>query len=514
MSEKISKLLQEPPIKTSIICIAAASLGYLTFKAAQNGRHDYHACPPGPPRHYLIGAMKSFPKDRFIDRFCEWAVTYGEIVYAPLPGMKMVILNSHEIAHELLSKRLSSTAGRRVSYLVSELIGWEWSTSIIQPGPHHSNQRKLLRRSIGPQTVKRHDIFIESEVVKLMTVLSTFQGNPSDTMQHCVGHLVSRATYGDKIWEEMGKDLSHWNKDAMNLIDEAFSSAWFVDVLHFVRFVPDWIPGLRFKFGLFLRSQINGLIGPSIGKLFEKEMNSSQKYDIRHINGVWSFIILNDLLEEFGESDDVRDATAVLYTAASDTTTGGIIQFLHVLFLFPTVSNRVFREIQSVTQGLRLPRISDRSQFPYTEAVWKESVRWRPFFPLGLPHVNTQDEIIRGYFIPKGTMILQNTRQGFHLFIIQTTNNSFRMMLNDPKVWGDPEVFRPERFLEPGASQKPNPLTTLFGWGMRICPGMYLADRVVLHLVATIISLYKVEPLEGSKRPDPDSIEYTPKAIQ
>lgn len=321
-----------------------------------------------------------------------------------------------------------------------------------------------------------------------MTVLSTFQGNPSDTMQHCVGHLVSRATYGDKIWEEMGKDLSHWNKDAMDLIDEAFSSAWLVDVLHFVRFVPDWIPGLRFK---EIIREGNELFPKIRYKAYQRGLELYKSGTLGHS-------ILNDLLEEFGESDDVRDATAVLYTAASDTTTGGIIQFLHVLFLFPTVSNRVSREIQSVTQGLRLPRISDRSQFPYTEAVWKESVRWRPFFPLGLPHVNTQDEIIRGYFIPKGTMILQNTR----------------MMLNDPKVWGDPEVFRPERFLEPGASQKPNPLTTLFGWGMRICPGMYLADRVVLHLVATIISLYKVEPLEGSKRPDPDSIEYTPKAIQ
>jgi hypothetical protein len=29
----------------------------------------------------------------------------------------------------------------------------------------------------------------------------------------------------------------------------------------------------------------------------------------------------------------------------------------------------------------------------------------------GLPHVNLQDEIIRGYFIPKGTVIHQNTRQ-------------------------------------------------------------------------------------------------------
>ncbi|PVF97366.1 cytochrome P450, partial [Serendipita vermifera] len=131
-------------------------------------------------------------------------------------------------------------------------------------------------------------------------------------------------------------------------------------------------------------------------------------------------------------------------------------------------------------------------------AAWKESVRWNTFFPIGLPHVVTQDETLRGYFIPKGTIVHQNTQ----------------MMLNDPKVWGDPEVYRPERWFEPDIAQKPNPFTTLFGWGLRVCPGMYLADRAVFHIVATVASLYKMEPLEGKKLPDPQTVTYMQKVIQ
>jgi hypothetical protein len=111
-----------------------------------------------------------------------------------------------------------------------------------------------------------------------------------------------------------------------------------------------------------------------------------------------------------------------------EQTSSGVIRFLYALFLFPDVSQRVFEEIQTVTQGIRLPHFNDRSQLLYTEAVWKEAARWRTFFPIGklvsfglsvyrpscfyyqgLPHVSTQDEVVRGYFVPKGTIIHQNT---------------------------------------------------------------------------------------------------------
>jgi hypothetical protein len=48
-------------------------------------------------------------------------VSSGEIVYAPLPGLKVLVINTHEAAQELLSKRPNSTAGRFIPYLVAKL---------------------------------------------------------------------------------------------------------------------------------------------------------------------------------------------------------------------------------------------------------------------------------------------------------------------------------------------------------------------------------------------------------
>jgi cytochrome P450 len=81
------------------------------------------------------------------------------------------------------------------------------------------------------------------------------------------------------------------------------------------------------------------------------------------------------------------------------------------MLLFPEILRQVYEEIISVTGGTRLPQISDRANLPFTEAVWKESVRWNPFVPLGLPHATSRDEVINGYMIKAGTII--HTNMGF-----------------------------------------------------------------------------------------------------
>jgi cytochrome P450 len=59
--------------------------------------------------------------------------------------------------------------------------------------------------------------------------------------------------------------------------------------------------------------------------------------------------------------------------------------FYHALYLFPEVAQKVYDEIQAITDGTRLPTLKDRENMPYTVAVWKEVLRWKPFLPLSKP---------------------------------------------------------------------------------------------------------------------------------
>ena len=50
----------------------------------------------------------------------------------------------------------------------------------------------------------------------------------------------------------------------------------------------------------------------------------------------------------------------------------------------------------------RLPSLDDRKQLPYIDAIIRETLRWRQVAPLGVPHTTTEDDVYKGYFIPKG----------------------------------------------------------------------------------------------------------------
>ncbi len=80
----------------------------------------------------------------------------------------------------------------------------------------------------------------------------------------------------------------------------------------------------------------------------------------------------------------------------------------------------------------RRPKLSDRDDLPYIDAVLLETFRFRPPVPLSIPHSAIKDTVIKGYTVPKGTMIIQNIWACHH----------------DPKLWNHHEKFDPGRFID------------------------------------------------------------------
>ncbi|KAG8823293.1 hypothetical protein FRC18_010767, partial [Serendipita sp. 400] len=142
-------------------------------------------------------------------------------------------------------------------------------------------------------------------------------------------------------------------------------------------------------------------------------------------------------------------------------------------------------ELDEVVGQGHLPTAQDIAKLRLFEAVWKESLRWHPPVPLGIPHVNTDADVYKGYYIPNGSVIHCN----------------IGCMLRDPRVWGeDSEEFNPGRFLpeiNPQAESLPDISNIPFGFGRRICPGRFLAERIGRQLATAVLSMYKLVPVEG-----------------
>lgn len=74
----------------------------------------------------------------------------------------------------------------------------------------------------------------------------------------------------------------------------------------------------------------------------------------------------------------------------------------------------------------------------------------------------------------------------------------------DENIWDEPEIFRPERWLE----RPENPIFT-FGTGGRMCVGMQLAYRELYVLFLRILNSFKIvadgkieaRPIEGVANP-------------
>ncbi|CAG7830843.1 unnamed protein product, partial [Allacma fusca] len=118
----------------------------------------------------------------------------------------------------------------------------------------------------------------------------------------------------------------------------------------------------------------------------------------------------------------------------------------------------------------RNPSLHDEPNMPYAQAVINETLRMSSIASFGIFHKTLEDVKFKGFFIPKNTLIIGN----------QYAANF------DEATWGDPNVFRPERFLDSEGNLTREKEVMAFSYGKRSCIGERLA-RNQLFLFSTNI---------------------------
>ncbi|CAI0465447.1 unnamed protein product [Linum tenue] len=190
-------------------------------------------------------------------------------------------------------------------------------------------------------------------------------------------------------------------------------------------------------------------------------------------------VILNVVGDEGGidgrDSDTVNKATCLALTlAASDTTTVTMTWLIALLVNHPDVLKKAQTELDNHVGKDRRVQESDLPNLDYLKAIVKETLRLYPAGPLSVPHQSMEDCTVAGRFVPKGTRLIVNISK----------------LQRDPRVWSDPDEFRPDRFLttHKDVDLKGQDFELIpFGSGRRMCPGMNFALQVMYLTVATLL---------------------------
>src|SRR5205085_2524907 len=175
----------------------------------------------------------------------------------------------------------------------------------------------------------------------------------------------------------------------------------------------------------------------------------------------------------------VHDQVLTFVAAGHETAQNTLSWTFYLLSQHPAIREKLLAELYTVLAG-RAPSVEDLPNLPYLEWVINEAWRvYPPAWTQGRRAIEAFD--LDGYHFPAGTAAI------FSQWVIH----------NLPDIWGDPEVFRPERWDLANGQKLPQFAYFPFGGGPRICIGMPFAQLETKLLLATILQRYTPELVPG-----------------
>ncbi|KDQ55456.1 hypothetical protein JAAARDRAFT_336883 [Jaapia argillacea MUCL 33604] len=453
--------------------------------------------PPGPKPFPIIGNALDLPRESPWLTYTDWGKTYGDIVHVQAFGSHFVIVSSEEVAAELFEKRSKIHSDRIVAQM-TELMGWDYNTGLMPYGDKWRQHRRLVHQKFRAEAISQyHPVIMKNVHSALRNILAT----PEDFLvhlRHIAAATVMSIAYGYEIAPTNDRFVTIVEVAVAMLSQAFFPGATLVNYFPMLRHLPEWLPGMGFKSFAKDCRMLTDEIQNAPFELVKQRM----------LAGTALPCVTSELLDRVEPHGDTKEQEAtikrvcgIIYAAGADTTTAALSTVAPAMLLHPVAQKKAQEEIDSVIGTHMLPTFDDRKRLPYAEAFVRESMRWHPGAPLckfvvyivkdegeacpslALPHGTSEEDVYRGYYIPKGATVIGNTWAMFH---------------NDT-TFQDPDSFVPERFLNDDGSLKEYP-TAYFGFGRRICPGRSLADAEIWATTVSVLSVFNVTQSKDNHR--------------
>jgi len=190
-------------------------------------------------------------------------------------------------------------------------------------------------------------------------------------------------------------------------------------------------------------------------------------------------------------NDDIREEVDTFMFEGDDTTTSCVSHALYSIARHPEVQAKLVQEIYEIIgKDKDAPiTIQQLQDLKYLECVIKETLRLYPSVP-AIGRKTDTDITIDGKLIPANTSI----------YLV------FFWAHRDPEFFPEPDVFKPERFLEDVQELKSKGKSQTFSYlpfsaGPKNCIGQKFALLEVKSMVSKILRHYELLPLGPSLVP-------------
>ncbi|XP_010053416.1 flavonoid 3'-monooxygenase CYP75B137 [Eucalyptus grandis] len=445
--------------------------------------------PPGPAGLPLVGNLP-FLDPELHTYFTALARKYGPVLKLQLGKKLSVIVTSPATAREVLKDNDIMFANRDVPAAARAATYGGCSLVWTPYGPKWRMLRKVCAlRLLSNQKLDSVYDRRRREVRKTVRYLKIRAGSPvnvGEQMFLTVLNVITSMLWGGTVQgeerERLGADFRQVVSDITDLLGKPN--------------ISDFYPGLA-QFDLQgIERQMIGL-AKRFDRIFEQMIEKKLKMEGEGGKGSLdggekSKDFLQFLLELKDEEDAKTPLTMTglkallmdMVVGGTDTSSNTIEFAMAEIMNKPGILSKIQQELEAVVGKDNIVEESHIRRLPYLHAVMKETLRLHPATPLLVPHCPSADCTVGGYMIPKGSRVFINA-WAIH---------------RDPSIWSNPLEFCPERFLDSKVDYGGNDFNYMpFGAGRRICVGIAMAERMVLHSLATLFHSFDWKLPEGEK---------------
>ncbi|XP_053381879.1 cytochrome P450 1A1-like [Mercenaria mercenaria] len=406
-----------------------------------------------------------------------WQQTYGNVYTIRLGSWETVVVNGFKAISEA-AKRPDDTFSSRPPFLTQRALrnlNFGEESLIISPFDisfvRHQKLTSSALRFFMKTSFDSTQNIVADEANKLARRLlhkclsSEHDVDVADDIQLAVGTISFKIFFGNDSTEETEMNIKKIIQTTNDVIR-----------ISGVGNLVEVMPWLEYVLPLKVSEYIHNL--QRIANIRDQQIAAHIcTFDENHIRDVIDamYTLESDSSDGFNQRNAGMCSQSKLLCTIQDFIGGGfetstalMIWLVKYMAAYPDVQKRVQDEI-----GIgRNISYKDRTKLPYTEAVLHEVMRVSCVLPFALPHYTTKDTQLLGRLIKRDTVIIFNLHS----------------VAFDKDLWGDPETFRPERFLTAdGVDRGKCSLVPAFGFGRRKCIGENLVRMVIFVLFSTLL---------------------------